>query len=223
MDKTSIQEWARCLVEEYPDNLVDPDNYIMHLGQTYDITQEVVKNILTRYPKIPIIVKEVSLASGLHDIGRPLRKIQTFHELRSAIYVERNGLKKGVAGSLIEVYRIAQMLRSHGSVYEFWQDPEYGESRREFEPLDACLLIPRTWQEAIVTYSDLVSYNGERIKADERIREVLCRYSNGKYQNELVVRASRNAQNRLLELAERVEALEQGKLTELDIARYGFL
>ncbi len=224
IDKNSVQNWARSLVEANPNSLNSPDNYVRHIGQVYDLAEGVVRNIRAKYPNIPIISEEVSLASGLHDIGRPLKKDQTFHELRGANYVEQEGLEKGVAGSLRNIYRIAQMFRSHGFAYEFWQDKEYGESRKEFEPLEACLLIPRTWQESIVTYSDLASHNGERVKVEDRMSELLHRYENDpKYQKGTVVRAAKTAQNRVLELAERVEALEQGKLTEQDIARYGFL
>ncbi|MBI5398604.1 hypothetical protein HZB03_04015 [Candidatus Woesearchaeota archaeon] len=97
MDKNSIQNWARNLVEANPDHLNDPDNYIKHIGQVYNLAEGVVRNILARYPNIPLIGEEVSLASGLHDIGRPLQKDQTVHELRGARYSEQEGLKKGVA------------------------------------------------------------------------------------------------------------------------------
>lgn len=224
MDKKAVQSWGRKLVEANPDTLTDPDNYIKHIGQVYDLAEGVVRNILAKYPNIPLVGEEVSLASGLHDIGRPLQKDQTLHELRSAKYTEQEGLGEGVSASLIGVYRVAQMFRSHGFAYEFWQDPECSDKRKEFEPLEACLLVPRTWQEAIVTYSDLASHNGERIKVEDRMNELFHRYeNNAKYQDGTVVRAARTGLNRILELAERVEALEQGKLTEQDIARYGFL
>jgi len=224
MNKSAVQNWARKLVEANPDNLNDPDDYFKHIGQVYDLAEGVVKNILARYPNIPLIGEEVSLASGLHDIGRPLQKDQIFHELRGANYTEQEGLEKEVAGSLRDIYRIAQMFRSHGFAYEYWQDSECAESRKEFEPLEASLLVPRTWQESIVTYSDLTSQDGERIKVKDRINELFNRHKNDpKYQNGIVVRAATAGLNRILELAERVEALEQGKLTEQDIVRYGFL
>lgn len=224
MNKNRIQTWARNLVEANPNTLNDPDNYIKHIGQVYDLAEGVVRNILARYPNIPIISEEVSLASGLHDIGRPLKKDQIFHGLRGANYTEKEGLEKGVATSLRDIYRIAQMFRSHGFTYEFWQDPECAELKSEFEPLESALLVPRTWQEAIVTYSDLASHNGKRIKVEDRMSELLQRYENDStYQTGTVVKAAKTAQNRVLELAERVEALEQGRLTEQDIVRYGFL
>lgn len=224
MNKNAVQNWARNLVEANPDNLHDPDDYVRHIGQVYGLAEGVVRNILAKYPNIPLIGEEVSLASGLHDIGRPLQKDQTFHELRGARYIEQEGLEKGVASSLRDIYRIAQMFRSHGFAYECWQDSDCTEKRKEFEPLEACLLVPRTWQEAIVTYSDLASQNEERIKVEDRLNELFHRYEGDpRYQNETIVRVARAGLNRILELAERVEALEQGKLTEQDIVRYGFL
>ncbi|MEK6922615.1 MAG: hypothetical protein AABX08_02325, partial [Nanoarchaeota archaeon] len=108
--------------------------------------------------------------------------------------------------------------------YEYWLDQECFDSRAEFEPLESCLLVPRTWHEAIVTYSDLASYNGERIKVEDRLREVEKRYeTDPRYKNKLHVRTSKAARNRILELSERVEALESGKLSEQEIVRFGFL
>lgn len=224
MNKTAVKNLAQELVEANPDSLNDPDSYLLHVEQVYSLAEKIVANILKRYPKIPLIKEEISLASGLHDIGRPMQKDQTFHELRGARYIEQKGLEKGVAHSLKEAYRIAQMFRSHGFVYEFWQDSSFSESRKEFEPLEACLLVPRTWQEAIVTYSDLASQKGQRIKVQDRMAELFDRYEHdSKYKNAGVVRVAKTAFPRILELAERIEALEQGKLTEHDIARFGFL
>ena len=224
-NKQAVQNLARKLVEANPSNLNEPDNYVAHTGQVYDLAYGVVGNILAKYHSIPLNREEVSLASGLHDIGRPLQSDQIFHELRGAEYIEIEGLEStGFSASLRDRYRIAQMFRSHGCVYEFWQASECAEKRKEFEPLEDCLLIPRSWQEAIVTYSDLASHNGERIKVEDRMSELLNRYENdARYKDGIVVRVARAGLNRILELAERVEALEQGRLTEQDVARYGFL
>jgi len=224
MNKNAILSCARKLIEANPDNLNDPDNYINHLAQVYDLTKEVVTNIVAKYPNIPLIEEEISMASGLHDIGRPLQKDQTFHELRGAEYIEKKGLKEGVASSLKDICRVAQMFRSHGFAYEQWNDAECVKNKKEFEPLETCLIVPRTWQEAIVTYSDLISRNGERVDGEDKLNEVLQRYSGDpRYQDETVIRTINLGYNRILELEERVNALEQGKLTEQDIVRYGFL
>ena len=74
-----------------------------------------------------------------------------------------------IAGSLDDVFRIAQMFRSHLVVYEQFIDEENSERRCEFEALDITLLIPRTWQEMIVTYADLNSNGGRRISIQDKI------------------------------------------------------
>lgn len=221
MNKNDVLAWARSLVDANPDTLSDPDGYLRHTAQVYDLAGGVVRNVLSRYPNIPLIAEEVLLGAGLHDIGRPLQRNQIFHEPRGARYAEQKGLEKGVAASPKDVCRIAQMFRSHGFAYEYWLDPDCSDLRKGIEPLESCLLVPRTWQEAIVAYSDLASHNGERIKIEDRLRELLQRYEKDpEYQDGRVVRA---AKNRILELSERVEALEAGRLSEEDIVGYGFL
>ena len=64
------------------------------------------------------------MATGLHDVGKPLMKGQLFHELRGARYIEENGIKEGVSSSIIDVYRIAQMFRPHHVVAEQFSDEE---------------------------------------------------------------------------------------------------
>ncbi|MBR9699584.1 HD domain-containing protein [Candidatus Woesearchaeota archaeon] len=224
MNKETIQNWARELVEANPDNFHSPEDYIRHLGEVYDVAEVVVGNILAKYPNIPLIAEEISLAAGLHDIGRPLEKDQTFHELRGARLIEENGLTKGVAPSLREVDRIAQMIRPHGFVYEMWHDPDCADQRSEYEPLDDILLLPRTWQEAIVAYADMANLGGERVRVAERMDELIHRYEHDpKYKNEMIVRTAQTALDRLLSLAERVELLEQGKMNDKEIVQYGFL
>ena len=148
-----------------------------------------------------------------------------FHELRGAKYVEENGLELGVAESKIDVYRIAQMFRPHFLVYEQFNDLENVQARKEFEPLDSNLLVPRTWQEAIVTYSDLSVVDGERVSVEERIMDIEKRYSSDpKYMgNTSVMKSLEKGKIRLLKLAERIEKLEMGILSDAEIMQYGFL
>jgi hypothetical protein len=224
MNKTGLIKLATKLVELNPDNLKDPDGYFVHLEGAYNVAQDIVNEITAKYPKIPLIVEEVSLAAGLHDIGRPLREDQLFHELRGAQYIEDFGLEEGVADTEIDVYRIAQMFRPHGTVYERWNDPENAEHREEFEPIDMILLLPRTWQEAIVAFSDVGNEDRKRVDVRARLEEVLKKYeTDPKYKSEMTARAIRSGTERLIKLSERVEALADGKLTEKEILRYGFL
>jgi hypothetical protein len=224
IDKASSQDWARSVVEANPGSLNDPDGYLAHLRQVQNLAEIVVGNILEANPGIPLITKEISVAAGLHDIGMPRLKKKVFHGLEGARYIEQEGLERGVADSLKDVYRIAQMLRSHGFAPEYWQEPEFAGLRKEFEPLNTALLVPRTWQEVIVTYADMTNLGGERVTMEERIAESLERYSNDhRYADAKIVKVTKVAQPRMLQLARRVEALEQGELTTPEIFQYGFL
>lgn len=224
MNKKNILNLAKELIEANQGNLHNPEGLLKHLECTYDIAGEITEKILLKYPKIKINKKEVSLAGGLHDIARPLKENQIFHELRGAEYIERNGLKKKVADSLVNVYRIAQMFRSHGFVYERFIDPENADLRKEFEPIEISLLIPRTWQEAIVTISEASNIDGERVDIEDKIIININKYkTDSKYQSDMVARSIKKGEKRTYKLYERVKALSEGKLSENDIMKYGFL
>jgi len=151
MNKQFILGLAGSLLHSHPDNLATPDAYLKHLGDVYDLAREVTSNILKHY-QVPLTVEEIAFAAGLHDIGRPLQKDQTFHELRGAQFWEEQGTKKSFEAR--DVYRIAQMFRPHAFVYEFSIDPEFSHIQQEEFGVDTSLLLPRTWSEAIVAYSD---------------------------------------------------------------------
>lgn len=219
MIKLRKQDWIKKLLEATPENLQNAESLLDHSEQTAETTRQILKAILKKYPNLPFIQEELVLAAELHDIGRLLKKDQIFHELRGASYLEKQGLTLRVASSLAGIYRIAQSIRSHGGVYEAWQNPEYAEKRKEFEPLETSLLIPRTWQEAIVAYADICTLNGKRVDAQERVKEILQRYQDDKQ----TIQNTKKSVNRLLELEKRVKALEKGALSEEEICRYGFL
>ena len=222
---TDALDLAKRLVDENEDNLKNPENYINHIRCVYGISLEVLENIFSRYPKIPLPTGEISVAAVLHDIGRPLNKNQIFHELRGARYIEQNGLRDKISDSLEYAFRIAQTFRSHGFVYEHWHDAECLDLRTEFEPLDSRLLIPRTWQEAIVVYSELSNVRGERIPIQKRIDDIWERYKDPKLNstNPSLLRCMKKGLPRVLETCEAVQKLVEGKLSEKDIARYGFI
>src|SRR3989344_2950846 len=139
MNCDGVLNLTKRLIDFYPDNLIDPTNYLAHLSDTYKIASETTNRALIKYPKLNrwLITEQIALAGGLHDIGRVLRKNQLFHELRGAKYIEDNGLEIGVADSIVNIYRIAQMFRSHYVVAEQFADEENAQERAEFEPLDS--------------------------------------------------------------------------------------
>lgn len=227
-DFDGIREIAETLVNANPGNLLDPEGYYLHLKGAYDIAKDTVERTLLENPDIPINTDEVVLAAGLHDIARPLRKSQLFHELRGARLIEDCGVELGIVDTTKDAYRLAQMIRSHGTLYERWVDPETEEARAEFEPIDISLLLPRTWQEAIVTFSDMMNLNGKKVdNIALRFQEMLVRYDNDpRYQEpqyQLEARAVRRGQARIYQLCERVEALASGCIEEGSISVYGFL
>ena len=117
------------------------------------------------------------------------------------------------------------MFRSHYVVSEQFVDRENIEETNEFKTLDSALLIPRTWQEAIVIYSELTNVNGERISFKDRVKDIQKRYKDPEWKksNSSLNRAMETGLPRVLRLCERVEMLKEGKLSEEEIVRYGFL
>jgi len=222
LSKEQILNLAERLTTNNPGN-VGP-TYLQHLTQVGDIAVEILGNIRRNNSSFSINFDEVASTAYLHDIGRPLAKEQGFHEFRGARFVEQNGIKEDIADSSKDIFRIAQVIRSHGFAFESWQEQGYSDLRKEFGSLDSNLLIPRTWQEAIIAYSDLASLGGKRVTMQERMGELLERYKKDpNFKDQRVVRVANAAYPQVLELGARVEALEQGKLTDGEIARYGFL
>ncbi|PIN75788.1 hypothetical protein COV17_03525 [Candidatus Woesearchaeota archaeon CG10_big_fil_rev_8_21_14_0_10_36_11] len=229
IDKTSILHFARNIIDKNPGNVRRAESLVQHLHLSYDIAETVIKNAVRHYPNIPLNLREISAAAGLHDIGRPFQADQTFHELRGARYVEEHGVEEGIAQNDNDNYRLAQMFRPHAFVYEFWHDSACTEKRKEFGPIDPILLLPRTWQEAIVTYADLANKSEERISVQERISGLVKKYTQDPTlagsgpMGEVTIRAVIAARDRVFSLAQRVEALEAGTLSDREIDRYGFL
>ncbi len=204
------------------------DDYLTHLADAYAIAGETTDDICGKYPELRsyLNAEEIALAGGLHDIGRPLRKNQLFHELRGAAYIEEYGLEKGVAETTVDVFRIAQMFRPHFLVAEQFYDPENENEIAEFQSLrNSPLLMPRTWQEAIVAYSELKNIRGKKISVQNRIADIKKRYTNNpKYNsNTSLLRAMDQGLSRIIATCERVEKLKHGEMTEPQIFRYGFL
>jgi len=206
---------AKRLINENLENLNTSDSYLLHLSTSYDIALETVEQINHKYDflKNKLNPKEIALAAGLHDIGRALNKDQLFHELRGAKYIEENGLKLGVANSLTDVYRIAQMFRSHFLVAEQFADENNKEKRKEFKTLDSVLLIPRSWQEAIVIYSDLSNQDGRRVSIEERLEGIKHKF----------IKADKKGLLKVNKIYGRTEKLKKGELKEYEIMRYGFI
>lgn len=221
MNKKGVMDLAHRLVDQNPG--VVKDSYLSHLNDTYDIARETVMMAFAHYPCLRehMNIEEVALAGGLHDIGRPLQKNQLFHELRGARLIEQKGLDFGITNNIVDIYRIAQMFRSHGTIYERFIHPDLAEERKEFEPIGHSLLLPRTLQEAIIVYSDFSNVGGKRISYEERVADIKERYSTTP--NSTCSIAIRQGLPRISKVYEKVRKLREGKLSEEEIFRYGFL
>lgn len=226
MKYDGVIELARRLVGENPGNLTHSvDAYLTHLGDSYRIGWETVTDIINRNASLKgqISSERVALACGLHDIGRPLNADQSFHELRGAQFVEERGLELGVSDSVYDVFMIAQMIRPHFVVAEQYADPANAEMVREFEDTHPHLLVPTTWQEAVVVFADLSNNNGRRISYEDRIKDIQTRYSPGtkwSESNPSLARALETGLPRVREICERVERLRQGESNPVEIGRY---
>lgn len=208
-------------------NILD-SNYLLHLENTPKVAGETVDDGIHHYPGLKkyLVREELVLSGELHDIGRPLNENQVFHELRGARYLEKKGLELGIADNKNDIYRIAQMFRSHFVVTEQFADDENAEARAEFKSLDSGLLIPRTWQEAIITYADMSNTKGERVPYQERIANIKKKYASGSIAtqfNPTLAKAMEKGVDRVFEVCDRVQRLRDGKLAEEEIMRYGFL
>jgi len=229
LDVKGLLALARHLIEINPGTL-QPDligAYLAHLEASYTIAAEVVARIGARYPALQksLCAEEIALAAGLHDIGRPLHADPLFHELRGAAFVEAHGLALGLAPTQRDVHRLAQMLRPHFVVAEQFADESHAAARSIFEPIDAALLIPRSWPEAIVVYAELSNINGRRVSIPTRIADIQKRYAGGAANgfSASLSRAMSLGLPRVRATCERVQRLIDGKLATHEIARYGFI
>jgi len=227
----------RKVIAEHPGVIHSPDKFLIHVRGVYALAEETTKRIAKSYQGIPLNVEEVGCGAGLHDIGRPLSSNelgQLGHEIRSKKWVEENAEKEGIVDSLIDAYRIAQMTSSHSSVYEQCliakELLEKGDEKakkfiEEFGQINPFLLVPRTWQEAIVAYSDLCDNNGEKVDPIWKLQDATKRYQNDlMYKDSFVVEGHKRAMERLTGLCRAIDAAKEKKLTNAEMQTlFGFL
>lgn len=209
------------LAEENPGNLNDLDNFFLHSDFSRDIAKETTDITASNYDEVAkrINPNEIVIAAYLHDTGRLLEKNQIFHEIRGAEYIEEYGLEKGISSSKEKLYKIAQAIRSHFIVFEQFMLPELKIYKSNFSNIDPDLLIPHTWNEAILVYCELSNVRGKRMTFKERISELKDRYS----KDNLLIKALNLGEERLLRTCQRVENLRNRNLDKYEILRYGFL
>jgi predicted AlkP superfamily phosphohydrolase/phosphomutase len=213
MSKEEAMVWIGRVAKDNSNILENPSNLLdMHLPGSYDIAESTTKKILDNYPSLngKIDVKKISLAAGLHDIGRLLKKDQAFHEIRGYEYIINEGLRSGVADSQEEVEEIARMMLPHGSAHEIFVHEHYSELRKEFSHINADQLIPRMLSQAIVDYSDMVNLNGEEVDLKVRIKELIDRSEKNNYP---AMDALIDCSKRKIIIDAKIKSLLQGKLS----------
>ena len=209
------------LIEKNPDVLVDVKGYLDHLRGSYEVAENIVlREVRKKYPNIPLNDYLISVAAAIHDIGRPLKKDQRFHEIRGSNYVKDNEL---YGLEYKERNKVAGMIKTHGFVYELWRlcGQNYTE---EFGSIDATSLYPKSWEEFIIIYSDITNKKGESINPEERLKEALYRYEKDRnYKDPEMLHSIKTGTKRILEICENVRKLKDGELKEEEIKKYNFM
>jgi len=218
------------IIEANPDTLKNSEGFLTHSYDSAMIIREVLDKIIFHYPdefQFRLDRKEIELAAYLHDVGRPLRENQLFHELIGADFIEKEGKRLGLSSSKThgkQLYRIAETIRSHFVVYEQFLMIEFKDMIKEFKTLDPDLLLPVTWNQKLVVYAELTNVNGKIVTPKERIDELVDRYTNNpEYRDELFLKAFMLGKERIFRTCNIVDKLVQGEMDEREIKRYGFL
>jgi putative nucleotidyltransferase with HDIG domain len=141
------------------------------LSHSYS-TGEICKEFAPLFNLDPV---ELAVAGYFHDIGRCFTKDTNnhiFHEIVGANYFENNAISLGITNTQEEAANIAQYFRSHFVVYEQFTMPEFQQWLQELEEIDSSNLKPKSSAEMLVTYSDLININGNRVSFKQRIEDM---------------------------------------------------
>lgn len=194
------------LVYKHRDNLKNIDVFLRHSHDTGEKARKLAV-------KLDLNSDEACLEGLFHDVGRPLTEDKdnhTFHEIIGARYMEREGVRLGITDSQEQCDRIAQAFRSHFVVYNQFEMPEFAKWSPGLRDTNRSLLLPSSWPEAIIVYSDLTNDKGEDISFEDRIADIKDRDAKANSPRLLAVR---QAEVRLYKLKDQVErALSEGKL-----------
>lgn len=230
VEEARKQKILEDIIANHPGTLRDPKGFLVHSYDSAIIIRDILDRAIYHYPdefQFLLDRREIEIAAYLHDVGRPLKKVQLFHELSGAEYIEKEGKRFGIA--LTEkhdkqLYRIAETIRSHFVVYEQFHMPELADRRDKFKNIDPDLLIPTTWNQKFVVYAELSNVGGKRMTPRERIGELVDRYSNNsQYKDELFLKAIMLGKERIYRVCDTIDRLIEGKMDEKEIKRYGFL
>lgn len=166
--------------------------------------------------KLKINSREIAIAGLFHDIGKCLsedKAYRNFHEIVGAEYFKREGVKLGITDSQEQCERIAQTIRPHFVVYEQFlsaeENPEdYQEHLLLLKNVNSALLLPSSWNEAVIIYADLTNRGLKIMPFEETLQELEEKdQKNGNPR----LKAIMKAKPRLLQIKEDIEtALQKG-------------
>lgn len=241
MNANDALDYSRMLSnrQENKGNLHGIEGFIKHLEDTLSVAEYAIEKVFLNYPWIGKYMNsdELMTAAVLHDIGRPLCSRQLYHELRGANYLEEHGISEGIGDDIVQLYRVAQMIRPHANGGCDWaanltEKDNDGITTREDFSIDSRLLTPRTWQELLIYWIDSSNLNGKPVNIAEKRKTIEAKYCDINYsglngevywKGEEFARVQKKSSPIIINTCRIAEKLIEGELTEKQIMTYGFL
>ena len=226
MNSNQIKNLVQRLYEGRKADYLRP-RIVEHLSQVGEGVKMVTNEITQKNPKLSRLfnIEEISLAGALHDIGRFLHYSQSFHEIRGYLWLLENGLQEGVAETKSQLERIAKIILPHSVVAEQFSLPENLWEIKQFYNIHIDMLFPSTWQQVIVSYTDLnIDKKGIIGDFEKRIEDLVIKANDQEYaeSNPTLAKGLNLGMKRIKEMCQIVENLRKGKLQESQIKRYSF-
>lgn len=221
-------------------NVFSTNHFIGHLEDTLEVAEYVVGKVFSNNSWIDEYIdrNELMTAAVLHDIGRPLCSRQLYHELRGASYLETHGISEGIGDDIVQLYRIAQMIRPHANGGCDWaaglteKDKNGITTREDFMPIDGRLLTPSTWQELLIYWVDSCNLNGKPTDISEKRKVVEAKYCDVNYRGakgevywkgEEFAKVQKESSPIIIDTCRAAEKLIDGRIEKEQIMAYGFL
>jgi len=218
--------------------IISPDGFQNHLIDTGNISYDVALKILDNHPDLAdqIYPDIVRVAGYMHDFAK-MREGDKYHEIGSSYIVLTEGERLGlVSGESREIVRkalkeIASITPTDYAIFEelggdnFPEGVKYPEHignfderlstvRKELSKTDTPLTIgefalPSSLHQKIALYSDLTNVEGDIVAVENRLADVIERYSNptSGYFNPVVADLTNVIRPRLLSVVSEVKDL----------------
>ena len=165
----------------------------------------------------------------LQDVGKCFtadKKTRTFHEIVGARYIAERGFSWGISDSQEQCYKLAQIARSHFIVSEQFQLARQGEPSLQqwlpgLEDTNSGLLLPKTWDEMIITYADLRNIGLKEVSFEYRLADIENRDRETCNPRLLAIKI---AKPRLLQIKKDIEqAIQESLNGKVDLSKHPLL